>query len=52
MVTDTFTEGRVADMIVVIVLQARAKMAEYKLNELEDSIVSEMNRAATTRENL
>ena len=35
-------DGRVAEITIDLVLQARAKMAENKVNGPEDSIVSEM----------
>ena len=34
--------GRVVEISIVLVLQARAKMSENKVNGPEDSIVSEM----------
>ena len=36
--------GRVAEITIDLVLQARAKMSENKVNGPEDSIVSEMNK--------
>ena len=41
-------EGRVAEITIDLVLQARAKMAESKVNVPEDSIVSEMIKQLPT----
>ena len=40
--TAQFTyQGRVGEISVDLILQARAQMADYKANRLEDSVVSE-----------